>query len=75
MRRRGYAFQEDLFESKQQQETQRQIQELDGLIARALRARHFDEAKTYTEKQEKLIQELMKMNNDTDGHNQNRSNP
>jgi ABC-type oligopeptide transport system substrate-binding subunit len=67
MRQRRTSFQEDLFESSEQQEMQRQIREFDTLIARALKAKHYEEAKAFTARQEKLIQKLMSMNPEANG--------
>ena len=67
MRQRRASFQEDLFESSEQQEMQRQIQELDSLIAKALKAKHYEEAKALTARQEKLIQKLMGMDREANG--------
>jgi hypothetical protein len=61
MRRRRKEFQEDLFESSETQEMHRRVRELDTLIAKAVKAKNFDDAKALTDQQEQLLQKLMKM--------------
>ena len=61
MRRRILAHQEDLFDSYKPKELRRRVRELDIQIADALKQNAYDRAKALTEEQERLIQELVNL--------------
>ena len=67
MKRHLKAFQEDLFESSEVQEMQRKVRELDNLIAKAMKTKHYDDAKALTAQQEELLQKLMAIGSEPSG--------
>jgi uncharacterized membrane protein (DUF106 family) len=54
--------QEELFGADKTQELKNTIKELDSAIAKALKAKDFAKAKSLTEQQSRLLQELVEMN-------------
>lgn len=55
------AHQEDLFDSLKPQELRRRIRTIDIEIKEALKKNAYDRAKSLTEEQERLIQELVQL--------------
>lgn len=57
----GSYSQGDLFGTSRIKELQDRVKELDRLIALAMKKNRYTEAKSYTEEQEKIIQELVQL--------------
>jgi uncharacterized membrane protein (DUF106 family) len=61
MRLQSGLRQKELFGLSKIQELQEQIRELDESISKALKNNHYDKAKTLSDRQKSLIQELVEL--------------